>query len=231
MARGYPDYSNSQDTWDVTVRTTTLPRVGKVYGVDNFESPLWKWEDAGDAGYTAQLTVANAYEGPSCMYLKPNAADDDEVYAFRRWPLPEENRVAIAFVFAVDGDAYGEIRLDFNYRDGTDHYTGAIQWIEGDHWQYRDNAGAWQDITGGAQEFIHDWHAFNEFVLIFDKILHQYVYLVVNHQFMDLTGIELQRPGGSSVSVLYTEIMNIADEDDNVWELWIDNFTVAEVKE
>jgi len=202
MPHGGPDWGTEgpvstiysiQDLGELAARLgsiVTHDRRGNVIWMDDFESGIEQWSRAGHPGYSVTWDSEYAATGGfSCKMVTDN--DEDDMVAINKYiGYPKLSKYGMEFSFSyMQNCKYFSLWFPSWTREGLG--WPAIRWnASEEYFEYYDEDGNWQEITGLSYAPPHTAYKFQTIKLVADLIKREYVRLIVNSEVLDLSGIK-----------------------------------------
>jgi len=198
-----------QDLGELAARIgsfVNFDRLGNVIAMDNFENGIGEWYSDGDAGFSADWDSKYCRLGGfSCkLTTGPSAGNTVKITKHIGAPVLSAMGVEVSFSYEQNW-RYLDIFLDLY--DGTYYYGAALRF---DHTtaklQYKDSAGAFQDIAGGFYYGTELPHDFDTLKIVADFTTVKYKRLLVNNLVFDLSEISFLKDVSTNTPALTVQL-------------------------
>jgi hypothetical protein len=221
---------------------TSRQRTGRAFFIDTFEhytaAITEKWTST--VG-TVALATDYPKDGLQCMKLTTGAVLGNQADAYLYMGPPPKGRFGVEFDFALADAVAGVavIQLNVKYDDGGSCYQGRLKYLGPTaKWQFLNNAGADEDIDGGAQSFTVGSKVWHNLKAVFDFAALKYVKLLVDELDFVREGVtprfvtgdgDLYDIGISTLPYLYVQIL-IETAAAAAKTLTVDNFILSDME-
>lgn len=190
-------------------------RRGNVVFWDDFEAGYATWEASiSGTGAAVDLTCDRSLHGGYAVKLT-GGSDALQDAAITRWhPYPRGARIGLSVAVAWESNV-DYIRLDLNFRTTTHLWYSAVRYDPGaQDFEYRDSAGAWQDIDA-SKPLNEDDHSFHIFKHVIDVTAQEYVRAFLDDEEYDLSGVGLQSTAVGTTPAVYITVYCFSDAGHN----------------
>jgi len=176
--------------------------VGRTLLEDSFEfdrSVVDPWIGEGDAGGSSDGDATNApHKGMKNLKIVTHTDENDAYGAYRLFGLTPSLKILFEGDFQFKSSVNNKyVDFEFIYYDGVNRHETVLRYDPvNNKWQYENSAGAFVDVSSGAQSLRE--LAYHHIVLTVDFSADKYGYLICDNKIFDLRSIALHATADST---------------------------------
>ena len=192
MTRGYPDYVQSSNKFEIADIGNIIYATGDVIYKDRFEEPVIQWNEALTGDVSTEITTDDFFSGCACLkvIVGPTAGSQDDLFIYP--PLSTSGKTGIEVVFCeYDGTTlYLEFRITLYI--GIKYYRGSIRYnFVTNVWQYESALNTYSTLSRIDAKIPYGLPAWAFLKLIIDPEKSTYFQLRVNDRVIGMQDLSL----------------------------------------